>query len=119
MDLLDCSSWAVGGAGKMDEQGLAEKSTLFPLPKPGLFWRSRMSLASLAAFLLVAVPLGPDAPASAKTGGPKAVFLTYLDAVRNEDPKAAKACWVIDDDNKSGALDVIAGFAISRRRVCR
>ena len=37
--------------------------------------------------------------------------------MRKNDAKAAKMCWVIDDDNKSGALDVIVGFWISTRQI--
>jgi hypothetical protein len=42
-------------------------------------------------------------------------FSTYIDAIRSNDLSAAKACWVIDDHNKGGALDVIVGFWLSSR----
>src|SRR5437868_1313445 len=48
---------------------------------------------------------------------PKTTFQTYLEAVRKIDAKAAKMCWVIDDDNQCGALDVLVGGWISPRQL--
>jgi hypothetical protein len=59
-------------------------------------------------------------PADQKKGGyadPAATYRTYIEAVRNMDAKAAKLCWAIDDDNKSGALDVIVGMWVSSRQL--
>jgi hypothetical protein len=52
-----------------------------------------------------------------KYADPKSTYRTYVEAVRKNDIKAAKACWVIDDGNKSGALDTIVGLWISMRRI--
>ncbi len=60
--------------------------------------------------------LPADKPA-AEYADPKATYRTYIEAVRNNNVRAAKECWVIDDDNKSGALDTIVGLWISMRRV--
>jgi len=57
-----------------------------------------------------------DQPA-ASYADPKETYRTYIEAVRNNDIKAAKQCWVIDDDNKSGALDTIVGLWISMRQI--
>jgi hypothetical protein len=54
---------------------------------------------------------------SAEYADPKATYRTYIEAVRKNDLKAAKQCWVIDDDNKSGALDTIVGLWISTRQL--
>jgi hypothetical protein len=48
---------------------------------------------------------------------PKSTYRTYIEAVRRNDAKAAKKCWTIDDENKSGALDVIVGLWISTRQL--
>jgi hypothetical protein len=48
---------------------------------------------------------------------PAAALETLLRAVRCNDLSAAKQCFIIDHDDNGGALNVIAGFWISRRRV--
>jgi hypothetical protein len=48
---------------------------------------------------------------------PKTTYLSYIEATRKNDVKAATRCWVIDDDNKSGALDTVVGLWISMRRI--
>jgi hypothetical protein len=48
---------------------------------------------------------------------PKTTYRTFLAAVRKNDLQAAIRCWVIDDDNKSSALDVIVGWWVSGRRL--
>jgi hypothetical protein len=60
--------------------------------------------------------LPADKPAD-EYADPKATYRTYIEAVRKNDVKAAKQCWVIDDDNKSGALDTIVGLWISMRQI--
>jgi len=47
---------------------------------------------------------------------PRATYRTYLNAVRQNDVRAAMNCWVIDDDNKSGALETIVGMWVAPRR---
>jgi hypothetical protein len=72
----------------------------------------------------VAASLAGDAPANAaaskKAAGyanPKSTFRTYIEAVRKNDASAAKKCWVLDDDDKFGALDVVVGRNIALRRL--
>jgi hypothetical protein len=59
----------------------------------------------------------PAAKPAAEYADPQATYRTYLEAIRKNDLTAAKRCWVIDDDNKSGALDTVVGLWISARRV--
>ncbi|HEY1187431.1 MAG TPA: hypothetical protein VGE74_07220, partial [Gemmata sp.] len=54
---------------------------------------------------------------AAEYADPKATYRTYIEAVRKNDVQAAKQCWVIDDDNKSGALDTMVGLRISMRQI--
>jgi hypothetical protein len=79
-------------------------------------------LAVLVATEAVATAADPPAKApadksAAEYADPKATYRTYIEAVRKNDVKAAKQCWVIDDDNKSGALDTIVGLWISMRQI--
>jgi hypothetical protein len=74
--------------------------------------------------VLVAIATAADPPAKVPAdkradefADPKATYRTYIEAVRKNDVKAAKKCWVIDDDNKSGALDTIVGLWISMRQI--
>lgn len=48
---------------------------------------------------------------------PSATWRTFVEANRRNDLKAAVECWVIDDDNKSGVLEIVVGLQISRRRL--
>ncbi len=85
---------------------------------PGLF----CSLAFLAVVgSASAAGEVPKKPATdqkaARYASPKATFRTFIEAVRENDLEAARKCWVIDDDNKSGALDVVVGLWISLRQV--
>ena len=41
----------------------------------------------------------------------------YLLATKANDVEAAKKCWTIDDNNESGALDVVVGLWISSRKL--
>lgn len=61
----------------------------------------------------------PETPSTEKPAAehadPKTTYRTYIEAVWSNNVEAAKACWTIDDDNKSGALDTILGIWISER----
>jgi hypothetical protein len=54
---------------------------------------------------------GPDFSTPAETAK------SYLAATRANDVAAARRCWAVDDDNVSGALDVIVGMWIASRRL--
>ncbi len=78
-----------------------------------------VALVAVATVSTAADPpakLPPDKP-GAEYADPKTTYRTYLEAVRKNDIKSAKQCWVIDDDNKSGALDTIVGMWISTRQI--
>jgi hypothetical protein len=62
-------------------------------------------------------PAKPPAGKRSEYADPKATYRTYIEAVRKNEVKAAKQCWVIDDENKSGALDTIVGLWISMRQI--
>lgn len=83
-----------------------------------LFFLLLLILASAAATSATGPPakVTEDEPA-AEYADPKTTYGTFLEAVRKNDIKAGKRCWVIDDDNKSGALDTIVGLWISMRRI--
>lgn len=66
-------------------------------------------LAALATFPAFAG--GPD------LSSPPAAVRSYLLATRANDVEAAKKCWVIDDGNASGALDVVVGMWVASRRL--
>jgi len=53
----------------------------------------------------------PDYSSPAKT------YKIYLEAIKADDLEAARMCWVISDNNKSGVLDVIVGTWISAHRL--
>jgi hypothetical protein len=76
-------------------------------------------LASVAAISPAAGPLAKLSAekVAAEYADPKATYRTYIEAVRKNDVKAAKQCWVIDDENRSGALDTIVGLWISMRQI--
>lgn len=59
----------------------------------------------------------PAAENPAVFADPVSTYRFYIDAVRKTDPAAAKSCFAINDDNKSGALDVMVGLWISTRRL--
>jgi hypothetical protein len=78
---------------------------------------ARHGLSALFVALGTAVAnAAPPAPA-AEYANPRATYRTYIEAIRKNDLQAAKRCWVIDDDNKSGALDTIVGLWISMRQI--
>lgn len=66
-------------------------------------------LASLAALPVFAGE--PD------LSSPQGTIRSYLSAVKANDIDAAKRCWAIDDNNASGALDVVVGMWISSRKL--
>jgi hypothetical protein len=51
--------------------------------------------------------------------GPKRVYHTYIEAVRKGDSEAARRCWVVKDDIRSGALEVLVDFWIAPRQLYR
>lgn len=73
-------------------------------------------LVALGTAVAGAAPASPAKPAP-EYADPKATYRTYIEAVRRNDLSAAKRCWVIDDDNKSGSLDTIVGLWISMRQI--
>jgi hypothetical protein len=48
---------------------------------------------------------------------PPAAVRSYLAAVKANDVETARRCWMIDDDNTSGALDVIVGRSVASRKL--
>jgi hypothetical protein len=59
-------------------------------------------------------------PAFAKPpdySGPVETTRSYLLATKATDVEAAKKCWTIDDENASGALDVVVGMWIASRKL--
>ena len=48
---------------------------------------------------------------------PQSTLRSYLIATKENDLASAKLCWTIDDNNASGALDVIVGMGISSRKL--
>ena len=72
----------------------------------------RLTLSILALFAVgPAFAKGPDFSGAAET------TKTYLLATKANDVEAAKKCWTIDDNNESGALDVVVGLWISSRKL--
>ncbi len=70
------------------------------------------------------VSIAADPPAKlppikrlAEYADPKTTYRTYIDAVRKNDAKAARECWVLDDDKESAALNVIVGLWTSIRQL--
>src|SRR5262245_46950525 len=48
---------------------------------------------------------------------PSATVRSYLAAVKANDIETAKRCWIIDDNNTSGALDVVVGMWVASRKL--
>jgi hypothetical protein len=48
---------------------------------------------------------------------PVATVKSYLVATKANDLETAKKCWIIDDNNASGSLDLVAGSWIASRRL--
>jgi hypothetical protein len=72
----------------------------------------RLTFSILALFAVgPAFAKGPD------FSGPAETTKTYLLATKANDVEAAKKCWTIDDNNESGALDVIVGMWITSRKL--
>jgi hypothetical protein len=84
--------------------------------------------AVLAVCIFPGMPLIPvadvrdesrDAPSkqpAADYSTPKKTFEAFLLAVKANDLAAAKKCWFISDDDRSGALDILVGHWIATRR---
>jgi hypothetical protein len=82
---------------------------------------ARLGLSAMVIVLWTSLagaqPLAkPTAPVP-EFADPRATYRTYIEAVRKNDLQAAKRCWIIDDNNKSGALDTIVGLWISMRQI--
>jgi len=67
--------------------------------------------------ILAALATAPCFAKGPDFSGPTETTKTYLLATRANDLEAAKQCWTIEDDNASGALDVIAGMWIEARKL--
>jgi hypothetical protein len=61
--------------------------------------------------------VGQNRAAEPDLSSPHATFRTFLEAVKKNDLEQAKRCWTIDDDNRSGALDVLVGRWIAARKL--
>jgi hypothetical protein len=73
-----------------------------------------MRSIALVVASLAALPAFADEP---DLSSPPATVRSYLTAVKANDIEAAKRCWVIDDNNASGALDVIVGMWVASRKL--
>src|SRR5262245_46552116 len=72
----------------------------------------RTVLLLLAAFASLPALAGePD------LSSPPVAVRSYLAALKSNDCERAKGCWMIDDDNTSGALDVIVGMCVASRKL--
>jgi hypothetical protein len=72
-------------------------------------------IASLIFLLTGCTPLRPAAN-SPDFSSPVATYRTYLLAIKADDERAAKECWWIPDDDRSGALDVVVGMHAAHHR---
>jgi hypothetical protein len=72
----------------------------------------RLFLSLIAA--LVTLPIFAAEP---DLSSPPAAVRSYLAATKANDLETAKRCWMIDDDNASGALDVIVGMWVASRKL--
>jgi hypothetical protein len=74
----------------------------------------RTSFAAAVAALLIVLPRSqakePD------LSSPKAVLLSYVQAVKAGDYDTAKRCWVIDGKDQDGAMEVVVGLWTATRR---
>jgi hypothetical protein len=72
----------------------------------------RLRFTSLGLFAALPIFAGePD------LSSPAAAVRSYLVAAKANDVETAKRCWLIDDDNASGALDVVVGMGVASRRL--
>lgn len=84
----------------------------------GLFYSLALVLPVVARSLACEPPAKiPAGKKATEYADPKSTYRTYIEAIRKNDLRAAKRCWTIDDDNKSGALDVVVGLWISMRQI--
>ncbi len=84
-------------------------------------WTSVLFLLSLVAIGLLLGTAGKGKTADKATepdqSTPQAAFRTFLEGIKKNDIDLAKGCWVIDDDNRSGALDLLVGRWIASRKL--
>jgi hypothetical protein len=75
-------------------------------------------IGSLVLFAPVIQPAAaaPTSQAAPDFSNPRATFETFLKALKADDLEAAKNCWFISDDNRSGVLDSLVGEWIESRR---
>jgi hypothetical protein len=73
-------------------------------------------MTRLAFPILALFAVGPAFTKEPDFSGPAETTKTYLLATRANDLETAKKCWTIEDDNASGALDVIVGMWIESRK---
>ena len=71
----------------------------------------------LAVCLLAAFASPPAFAGEPDLTSPAAAVRSYLLATKANDVESAKKCWTIDDNNASGALDVMVGMWIESRRL--
>jgi hypothetical protein len=71
--------------------------------------------SAVVAGIFGATVAQPPAGVKADYSDPKATYRTYIEAVAKCDLRAAKQCWVMDDE--AGALDVTIGLWVSTRRL--
>lgn len=84
----------------------------------GVAWSRWLCVFSvLATTAGVCSAADPPAKPAAEYADPQATYRTYLEAIRKNDLKAAMRCWVVDDDNKSGALNTAVGIWVSMRQI--
>lgn len=69
-----------------------------------------------ACFISI-IAISPMGAAEPDTSTPVATIRSYLAATKANDIETAKKCWTIDDENASGALDVVVGMGISSRKL--
>ena len=71
----------------------------------------------LAVCLFAAFASSPAFAGEPDLTSPAATVRSYLAATKANDVETAKKCWVIDDGNVSGTLDVVVGMWIESRRL--
>jgi hypothetical protein len=71
----------------------------------------------LAVCLFAALASSPAFAGEPDLTSPAATVRSYLAATKANDVETAKKCWVIDDDNVSGTLDVVVGMWVGSRRL--
>jgi hypothetical protein len=67
--------------------------------------------------LVALIAVGPALAKGPDFSGPAETTRTFLLATKANDVEAAKKCWTIDDNNESGALDVVVGLWVASRKL--